>query len=173
MSIFSDCLAFTLKEEGGFSNNPNDPGGATMCGVTLNVYRAWKNNQSLTPDDLKNISQQELSDLYSQKYWVPSSCDKLPIGISLSVFDMSVNAGVGRSIRLLQSSIGAISDGSIGPQTLSKVASFDATDVINKLADQHTSFYKSLPAFKYFGKGWLSRVDSRKQAALDMVTSNV
>ena len=41
---FSTCLAFTLREEGGFVDNPEDPGGATNMGITLTTYRTWSDD---------------------------------------------------------------------------------------------------------------------------------
>ena len=172
MDNFAECLKFTLLQEGGWSNNPNDPGGATMKGVTLAVYRQWKHNPNLTGNDLKKITDGELQAIYSQNYWVPSAGDKLPLGVDLMVFDMSVNAGVSRSAKLLQATVGANIDGAIGTNTLSKIAALNPVAIINALAEHQAAFYKSLSTFKVFGKGWMNRINARHAASLALAAKN-
>lgn len=170
---FQSCLAFTLAAEGGFTDNPSDPGGATMAGVTLATYRAWKNDQSLAPSDLRLIASADLAAIYEQMYWATNSCDDLPAGVDLMTFDMDVNAGDMRSAKLLQSAVGTPIDGAIGPETLKAANSIYAVTLINSLADLQTAFYQSLSTFGIFGKGWLKRVEARQHAALAMVQATL
>jgi lysozyme family protein len=165
---YAACLKFTLLSEGGFVNDPHDPGGATMKGITLATYRSWKHNPSLTATDLKQITDAEVSAIYKQNYWDANSCDSFKPGVDLMVFDMDVNAGNGRSAKLLQATVGAGVDGAIGPKTIALVNSFDPVKVINGLADHQLVFYKSLSTWQYFGKGWTNRIHARTAAALEM-----
>ena len=167
---FPICLAFTLKSEGGYSDNPADPGGATMEGITLSTYRDWEHDQTLTAEDLKQITSEEVSSIYQANYWTSTLCDSLPPGVDLMCFDMSVNAGTSRSVKLLQATVGSSIDGTMGPNTLANVAKIDATMLINQLAIHQSAFYKSLATFPTFGNGWLSRVHARQQMALTLAT---
>ena len=168
-SNFESSLAHVLKSEGLWSDNPQDPGGATMKGITFEVYKDWKRNPHLTKDDLKAITDQEVHDLYKALYWNKVFGDDLPSGIDYAVFDAAVNMGVGRATKLLQESVGVTADGVIGQGTLRAIYSANPQEVIDKFSEEKTSFYQSLKTFPVFGKGWLSRVAEVKQTASMLV----
>ena len=168
---FYTCLAFTLQQEGEWSDDPRDPGGATMEGVTLATYREFKQDSSLTADDLRGISSDEIAAIYQKDYWTAVHGDELPPGVDLSVFDMDVNAGH-NSIKLLQAALGVDVDGDVGPQTLGKAAAADPVQLINSLAIHQGNYYRSLRTFPEFGKGWLSRVSARQAAALKLASND-
>ena len=107
-------------------------------------------------------------------YWNRLRTDALPLGVDLSVVDMSVNAGISSSTKLLQRALGFIGDevdGSIGPETLAAVDRFDTRALVNNLADRQTAYYGSLANFPIFGTGWLRRTKARHDAALAMLQS--
>lgn len=161
---FAASLAFTLQSEGGWSDNPLDKGGATMKGITFATFRQY--NPGATVDDLRNISDGQVADIYRRGYWNAVKGDDLPAGVDLSVFDMGVNAGPGRSIRLLQGAVGVTEDGAIGPITLAAIAAADPQNLIGTLAASQQAYYERLPTFDTFGDGWTSRTAARKAAAL-------
>jgi lysozyme family protein len=169
---FDTCLAFTLKEEGGYSDDPADPGGATNMGITAATYRQWADNPNLGPVQVQDISERTARAIYRSLYWNPLRADALPVGVDLSVFDMGVNAGIWGSARLLQRVLGFIGDGvdgSIGPETLSAAAKFDPRTLVNGLGQRQAAFYRSLSDFPTFGRGWLNRTEARRNAALAMI----
>ena len=166
---YQAALNHVLKSEGGWSDNPADPGGATMKGITLVVYRNWKRNPHLTKDDLKNISDQDVYDLYKQLYWDKIHGDDLPAGIDYAVFDSAVNMGVGRASKLIQEAAGVTSDGVLGPASLSAIQKADTKELIEKFSHLKESFYRSLATFQTFGKGWLNRVAEVKTISENMV----
>lgn len=166
---YQAALNHVLKSEGGWSDNPADPGGATMKGITLVVYRNWKRNPHLTKDDLKNISDQDVYDLYKQLYWDKIHGDDLPAGIDYAVFDSAVNMGVGRASKLIQEAVGVTSDGVLGPASLSAIQKADTKELIEKFSHLKESFYRSLATFQTFGKGWLNRVAEVKTISENMV----
>jgi lysozyme family protein len=168
---YPTCLTFTLQSEGTFVNNPHDPGGATMKGITLATFRNFKNDSSLDSSDLKNITNAEVSAIYSQNYWATNSCDSLNSGVDLMVFDMDVNCGDSRSAKLLQAAVGTAIDGAVGPATLAAANSIDSVKLINGLAAHQTAFYQSLSTFQYFGKGWINRIHARQAAALSLAAN--
>jgi lysozyme family protein len=158
-------LAHVLKSEGGWSDHPADPGGATMKGITLNTYRRYKNNSHITKEQLRNITDQEVSDIYKSRYWDKCRCDDLPSGIDFLVFDAAVNMGAGRASKLLQETIGVTVDGIIGPVTVAVALHQDMDSVIVRFSQHKEAFYRSLPTFGTFGNGWLNRVVSTQAFA--------
>jgi lysozyme family protein len=103
---FDTCLAFTLKAEGGYSDNPADPGGSTNMGITLATYRQWSDDPNLGTLQVQDMSERTARAIYRSLYWNPLRADALPAGLDLSVFDMGVNAGIWASARLLQRALG-------------------------------------------------------------------
>jgi lysozyme family protein len=162
---FDVSLAHVLKSEGGWSDHPADPGGATMKGVTLETYRRYKMNPHITKDQLRNITDEEVADIYKIGYWDKCRCFDLPSGVDFLVFDMAVNAGVGRSSKLLQESVGVPADGVIGPITIAALNAADVDLTIERFSQLKEAFYRSLPTFGTFGNGWLNRVASTKAFA--------
>jgi lysozyme family protein len=159
------ALAHVLKSEGLWSDNPKDPGGATMKGITLAVYREWKRNPHISKDELKAIPDQEVHDLYKQLYWDKIRGDELPSGIDYAVFDSAVNMGVGRASKLIQEAAGVATDGVLGQASLSAIQKADTKELIEKFSQLKENFYRSLKTFDTFGKGWLNRVAEVKTFA--------
>lgn len=164
---FSKSLKFVFLIEGGWSDHPKDPGGATMKGVTLAVYREYLGRE-VSKEELRNIPDAHLNDLYRVRYWDKARCDEWAPGVDLSVFDFAVNSGVGRATRLLQRCVGAVEDGVIGPKTVAAVKAVPAKELIIRFAEGRSSFYKNLKTFDTFGRGWLRRTDECAKEALKM-----
>jgi len=152
---FSKVLAETLKHEGGWADHPKDPGGATMKGVTLAVYQAFK--PGATKQDLRNITDADLKAIYRKGYWDKVRGDDLPAGVDMVVFDIAVNSGPRRAAEWLQEAVGATVDGIIGDQTVVLTQRADAASVIDALDKRRDRFYRSLSTWTTFGKGWTSR----------------
>ena len=162
---FQECLDLVLKSEGGWVNHPSDPGGETNLGVTK---RVWIEYVGHPVESLKKLTKEDVAPLYELKYWRPCYCEVLPRGLDFVVFSMGVNAGPGRSVKLLQSAIGCVPDGVIGPRTRELISSSNGADIIKKFSTARREYYQSLKTFPIFGKGWLIRVDREEQEALDM-----
>lgn len=163
---FPACLAFTLAQEGGFVRHPADPGGATNKGITLATYRAWV--PYATVETLRAIPDSDVARIYRGGYWQPVRGDDLPPGVDLMAFDFAVNTGPGRSARLLQQAVGAVADGAIGPRTLAAVRGMPAADVCRVLGDLQRDYYRALPTFGTFGRGWMARTERRVAKGLEM-----
>jgi lysozyme family protein len=162
---FQECLELVLKSEGGWVNNPQDPGGETNLGVTK---RVWEEYVGHPVDSLKKLTKEDVAPLYEQKYWRPCYGEVLPRGLDFVVFSMGVNAGPGRSVKLLQSAIGCVPDGIIGPATRSLILASNSATLIAKFSESRREYYRSLKTFPVFGKGWLNRVDHEEAQALMM-----
>lgn len=172
MNAFETAMAFTVGygvpgfgEEGAVANNPADPGGYTFRGITLRAYRAWLGDPTAAPVQLNAISEDDLLAFYAAGYWRPVNGDALPPGVGLSVFDMAVNAGVRASAKLLQKAVGTVQDGDIGPATLAAVAKLTPLFLIGRLGVLQLAYYRALPGFPTFGRGWTGRVCRRETAA--------
>ena len=164
---FRDCLELVLKHEGGYVDHPKDPGGRTNLGVTQRVWEEWVGHE-VDEKAMRALTPALVAPMYEMKYWRTSYCEKLPRGLDLLVFSMAVNAGAGRSVKLLQDAIGVVADGVIGPNTMAKINEANVEVLIDKFSEARTSFYKGLKTFPVFGKGWLSRTESERLEALDM-----
>lgn len=164
---FDKCLEITLTHEGGWSDRKDDPGGATMRGVTIATFRAFK-GRNVTKAELRNISDADLQAIYRKGYWDKVRGDDLPAGLDLVAFDAAVNSGPARGARWLQSAVGATADGKIGPATIKAAASVDAGEAIERAIIARLNFLRNLETYDTFGKGWERRVAEVKRAARAM-----
>ena len=167
---FARALSLVLKHEGGWSDHPADPGGATMKGITLSVFRQYVEPKA-TKDDLRRITDAQVASVYRKQYWDVVKGNDLPDGVDYAVFDFAVNSGPSRSAKYLQSIVGAKQDGKIGPDTLAKARAMVRATIINDLCDKRMAFLKGLKAWTTFGKGWTSRVSSVRAEALKMAAA--
>ena len=157
---YAKCLAKTLQYEGTFSNNPADPGGATMKGVTQRVYDAYRRRKGQATQSVRAISDGELRDIYKNQYWNVIRGDDLPAGVDAAVFDYAVNSGPVRAAKALQAAVGVPADGHIGEATLEVVSRAVPAGVIDKICAGRLRFVQGLSTFSVFGKGWSSRIAS-------------
>lgn len=91
--LFKKALAFVLKWEGGFVNDPDDKGGATNKGITQNTYNRYRKRKGLQLQTVKYITQQEVEDIYFNDYWLKSGCEKMSKKFAVLCFDTAVNMG--------------------------------------------------------------------------------
>jgi len=152
-----------LAHEGGYSNHPADPGGATMKGVTQRVYDAYRGSKGLAPRPVKSIGGNELFEIYDRQYWDAVKGDQLPAGVDYVVFDGAVNSGPKQSVIWLQRALGPLYtgriDGVIGLGTIAAVQSCNNHDaLIDRICDQRLAFLAHLKTWPTFGRGWRARV---------------
>lgn len=164
---FDRSLAAVLVHEGGFVNNPKDPGGATNKGVTQAVYDDWRGRHGLAKRSVRGIADDEVRAIYRRDYWDRINGDGLPSGVDYATFDFAVNSGVSRAARFLQAAAGVAQDGAIGPATIA-AAGRDPAHIINALIDKRLAFLRSLSTFATFGKGWTARCAGVRRMALEM-----
>jgi lysozyme family protein len=169
---FDKSLQLVLVHEGGFADHPDDPGGATMKGVTLATFRRFFGADK-TKDELRSITDAQLAEIYRVGYWDKCRCDKLPSGVDYCVFDAAVNSGPGRAAIWLQGAVGAVRDGGIGPETLTKVAVHEPPAIINDMCDRRIAFLRSLSTFSVFGRGWTRRVAGVRLTAIEMADTGL
>src|SRR6266700_411770 len=96
---YDDCLARVLKSEGGYTNDPRDPGGPTNFGITIADYRSYI-NRNATASDVRRMKIDQAKTIYKSKYWDKVNGDNLPSGVDYTVFDYGVNSGINRANRV-------------------------------------------------------------------------
>ncbi len=146
---FTTAVTFVLQREGGYENDPNDPGGETNFGIDKKSH----------PDvDIRNLTREAAIAIYREVYWLGSNADKLPPALAIVYFDAAVNQGCGYAARSLQAVLGVTADGAIGPATLSALTKVPLVDVIVEFAARRALRYGSLPGFTRYGLGWSRRL---------------
>ena len=172
MSNFDECLKLILHHEGGYVNHPKDPGGETNMGVTKRVYEKWCMDNDLNQKEMKDLEFEDVAPIYKNNYWDRVKADQIPEGLNLCVFDWAVNSGTGRAAKKLQSMIGTVADGGIGPNTLKAVKVQGDTEgseaAIATYTEVRQEFYESLSTFDTFGKGWTRRNKETELEAFKM-----
>jgi len=166
---FDVCLSEVLRHEGGYVDHPADPGGATNMGITRKTLARWRGVSpwwNLPKTAVQALDRNEAARIYRAGYWDLCRAGAMPPGVDLAVFDYAVNSGPGRAIRSLQKVLGVATDGLVGPVTLGAAARSGAAQTINALCDQRLGFLKALSHFPLFGRGWTSRVQTVRAAAL-------
>lgn len=173
---FDQSFALVLRTEGGFQNDPHDPGnklpdgrmGCTNMGVTQATWEAYVGHP-VTQEDIKALGSTDVAPLYKANYWDHCHCDDLPYGLDYAMYDFCVQSGPGRAIKYLQEILGLTADGAFGPITLAAVRAADERDLTRKLCDKRLAFLRGLEIWSRYGDGLGNRISSVERASLNMV----
>lgn len=143
---FDDAFDRLIGNEGGYTNNPADPGGETNWGIAKRSY----------PNvDIANLTKDDAKAIYLRDFWnIIGDADP---AIKFQVFDFAVNSGISTAIRKLQAAVGVADDGHWGEVSALALASQDKNDVLMKFIAQRLRFWTSLSTWATFGKGWANR----------------
>jgi lysozyme family protein len=162
---YAPALTRVLVHEGGYSNHPKDPGGATMKGVTQRVYDAYRTRRGEPHRSVREIEKVELQAIYRKQYWDAVKADSLPSGIDYAVFDGAVNSGPSQAVKWLQRALGTVKvDGVVGEATLAAVEAYPDHDrLIGLMLGRRLAFLEALHTWPTFGRGWSARVAEVKQ----------
>lgn len=167
-SNWDRCFEMVIIHEGGYTDNPIDPGGSTNWGCTKAVWEQYVGH-SVTKDDIKSLTKEDVKPLYKKRYWDAIYGDALPSGLDYCIFDCAINSGVGRASKFIQEIVGVPADGAIGNNTISAIVQINPITLINEFSNKRQSFLESLKTFATFGKGWTKRVLEVRNKSLDMV----
>jgi len=174
MASFDAFFPTLLKHEGGFVNDPVDPGGATNKGVTMGTFKECAQKYlgiAPTLDNLRALTDAQAGKIYKPLYWDKVCGDDIALqDLANIVFDFQVNAG-GNASKLLQrvlNELGAAPalevDGDIGPGTMAALKKADQTAVYRRYKQGRIDYYRDLvdkrPPLGKFLNGWLKRVNS-------------
>lgn len=158
--VFKKALKFTLSWEGGYSNDPADPGHMTMRGITQDVFNVYLDSQFLPRRPVLEITDEELNNIYFEEYWIKSGCEGFTDNkMSVCHFDCAVNTGVTRAVKILQCVVGVKDDGKFGAKTLSAVlsASGKSSELIQARKDFYAELVKKNKNLEKFYNGWINR----------------
>ncbi|HDR9100067.1 TPA: hypothetical protein QDB15_001095 [Burkholderia vietnamiensis] len=151
MSSFDDAFDALIGNEGGYSNNPKDPGGETMWGVTARVARAAGYTGAMRdlPRDTAKVIAKRL-------YWDPLHLDQFDPRVAFQILDANYNGG--HPVIWMQGAAGARVDGVLGPQTIAAVQATDPLRFVLRWNALRLTYFTSLATWSKFGKGWTRRI---------------
>lgn len=150
---FEQAFARTLGHEGTYANDPRDPGGETMWGITAASARA-----AGYAGEMRSMPLATAREIYRRHYWGPAGCEAVPVALRADLFDAAVNAGVRQAIRLLQRAVGVVDDGVLGSITLQAINSMPPARLVARFNGVRLDHLTSLPAWNAFGRGWARRL---------------
>lgn len=145
------AIKHVLEWEGGYSNDPDDPGGETRWGISKRGHPAL---------DIKNLTVEQARAIYRNEYWREVEGDKLPEPLAIMMMDSAVNCGISRSVKWLQKVLRVQQDGNLGPVTLAAVKTQTAIALAKEVADQRERHYRLLRQWPRFGRGWMNRLNA-------------
>nr|DAE84752.1 MAG TPA: Lysozyme [Caudoviricetes sp.] len=172
---FTRSVSVVFGNEGGYSNHPNDSGGATMMGVTQSTLNTAYSRGIVSYNSVKMLTRDDAYRIYKILYWDASHANTMPWPLCMIYLDSAVHHGITRAIKLIQSTINSILgdsvlkvDGLLGPKTTKylDLCTNDSTNInrfcrilLDTREDFFDSIVKSRPANKVFLKGWLNRTN--------------
>ena len=147
---FDKCFTRLLGNEGGYVNNPSDPGGETNWGISKRSYPAL---------DIKNLTQDDAKEIYKRDFWDKCSCWRLECGLDFAIFDCAVNSGASQAIKLLQQTLGVKDDGILGEITIEAIRQEGRDSTLTaKFLGHRLQFMTNLRPWDTFSKGWARRI---------------
>jgi len=170
MSKFNDCFQVVLEHEGGYTDDPTDPGGPTNWGVALNEDGPALTRllgHAPTVEDIKSLTQEQAGVIFKQNYWGRMRLDEVNSEkVCMVLFDMGVLCGVGGASRRAQTVVGLDIDGSIGANTLRAINALDESAFCERFLELSEDYFRSRaannPQLRVFLQGWLNRCESLK-----------
>jgi lysozyme family protein len=177
-------LDFILEREGGFVNDPKDPGGATMYGISLRFLQTidpamadLDEDGDVDVDDIFALSPELARDFYRQFFYRNMGIDQYPAPLGAAILDMGVNMGKLRAGRILQRALNRCGaavavDGIVGPKTRTALMFFDPMEVLRAVLLVRVFAYADLcrknPDLHRFLFGWVERVRHLEAFCMDL-----
>ena len=146
---FDEAFERLIGHEGGYVNDPNDPGGETKYGISKRSYPG---------EDIPGVNLGRAMEIYRRDFWGPAGCDAVPDAIKFDLFDMAVNSGVKVAVKTLQSTVFATPDGILGPRTLMGINTMQPDCLIRRFNGLRLEFMTGLKNWPEHGKGWARRI---------------
>jgi lysozyme family protein len=147
---FDRAFENVIGVEGGYVNDPDDPGGETIYGITRRDHpQAWANGQPTLA---------QAKEIYRRDYWDAAGCGQLLVPLAELVFDCAVNQGVGTAKKLLQKALGVTQDGIIGRGTVAAIQRADQKELCALFMAERALRYTGTRNFDKYGRGWLKRL---------------
>ena len=177
MATFETCVAYVLNHEGGLTDNPSDNGGITNFGISLRFLREVPKDalkragifDAVDADTIRNLTKDQAVKLYFSEFWQKADFEKITnLNSAKYIFDMSVNSGLSRAVKIAQRACCAIArcptylkqDGIMGTQTLAAI-NHAALALASVMIAERCGFFRVLVARdarqSVFLNGWLNR----------------
>ena len=153
LTQFDDIIEVVLEHEGGYVNDPDDPGGETNFGIAKRSH----------PDvDIKNLTKDGAKEIYYQTYWIKNRVPQMPEDLKHIYFDMCVNQGRGRAVKILQRAANAKGadlkvDGGLGPKTIGSLKNVELERVRAYRIKYYADLVTRKPDLEKFYFGWFRR----------------
>lgn len=175
---FEAALNNTLRHEGGYVNDPVDPGGATNYGISLRFLRNVgdldlgdvDHDGDIDADDIRLFSREHAASAYRAQFWDKCGYEAIKDAlIAAKVFDMAVNMGPRQAHKILQRALNDLGcslvvDGDLGPLTLGAVNNVEGLRLFPRIVVRAKGFYLGLmlrnPALKKYKNGWFKRAEA-------------
>lgn len=155
------CVNKVLESEGGYSDDPDDPGNWTggkkdkgeLVGTKFGISAA-----QYPQLDIKGLKVTDAQNIYWRDYWVPNGCEEMPLRIACVYFDALVNQGQEVATVALQRALGVKADGVRGPITMAAARGADQHHVAWQVLSERAYQYTGTKGFQKYGRGWLNRL---------------
>lgn len=145
---FTRALNLILDHEGGYVNDPKDPGGETKYGISKRAYPHLS---------IRDLTKEQAAAIYRKDYWNKVRGDSIHPAVAIVAFDIAVNMGVSVAIKMLQHAVDERQDGIFGDKTLAGIKGHASAYIVERMTTARILRYASLPTFNRFGSGWVRR----------------
>lgn len=171
--MFNQAMEMVFGSEGTWSDHPMDRGGKTMLGITLGTLKRVRAPESISTQDLRDLSVEQAIEIYQEHYWQPIVDMKLPPALTVMVFDMHVNSS--KAVQLLQKTIKTTADGHWGPKSKAKLTAslkkYGEQSLLYEYSARRAVHYATQWNFVVFGLGWMRRIFHTLVVASSFVTT--
>jgi len=173
-NIVDAYVRIILKHEGGYVNDPSDPGAETYCGISRKHHAGWggwavldEKRHPIPTNSFFPELDKKVVEFYEENY-IDSPMNvraimRLNVNLGIQVLDFGVNAGISRSAKLLQKILNVTQDGQVGPNTLAALERKNTDGVTSDFRDGRIAYYNFLASkhswAKKFIHGWKKRVN--------------
>jgi len=159
---YPTCYKAVRVYEGGNDDDPHDPGGRTSRGIIQREWDKYRKTHPGRPADVWKAPDADIAEIYRNNYWSAQGCGTVPSGVDESVFDYGVNSGIGRSQKVLRRCLHLPDKTPYSKvaESLSALTGAQVSVLIDAINDERIAFLRQLRIWKYYGKGWSSRVAS-------------
>lgn len=155
---FDKAFEGIIAEEGVYSNDPRDPGGATKFGITWRTLESAVAAGIVPACRIEDLTIDGAKAIYRALYWSKVHGDELPWPLSLFVFDAAVNQGNEPAKKMLQKTLNTVQDGIIGKNTLAAIAKANQPELCALYMAERVLRYTGTQNFDVYGRGWMKRL---------------
>lgn len=146
---FDQAFDRLMEHEGGYVNDPKDPGGETKFGVSKRSY---------PNEDIPNMTKERAKELFKRDFWDKINGDRLHDGVAWQAADFAYHSGPSVAVRYLQRALNVADDGDWGPASQAAADAADEHDTIMRLLAERLDFMTRLNNWPHAGKGWARRI---------------